>query len=183
MKKQKKAMQKLSPKKYILQKGRMLEFYECIINSDWEEKGMAVVTVCKKMPSGKLIFASYMLDLYCLGVKDSTVDFNIDEEEYRSLLEKFYPDGYQKYNPDFVHNLIYGALDFAEELGFKPHSDFKLTEYLLNPDLINNGIDDIEFGKNGKPLYVSGPFDNPEQIIGILKRNVGEGNYDYIMGG
>jgi hypothetical protein len=79
-----------------------------------------------------------------------------------------------------AHNLIYGAIDFAEEAGFKPHEEFRLVEYILNPDLVDDGIDDIVFGKDDKHFYISGPFDNTSLILHTLQKNLGQGNYNYI---
>lgn len=81
---------------------------------------------------------------------------------------------------NYAHNLLYGAIDYAEELGFTPNKDFKVTEHLLDTDMIDDGIDEPEFGRNGKPLFVPGPYDDIKRITGILERNFGSGNYDFI---
>lgn len=80
-----------------------------------------------------------------------------------------------------AHNIIYGAIDYAEGLGFQPDKHFKITEYLLNPNLINDGIDEIEFGYDGKPFFIAGPDDNTIRIISILERNMGKGNFEIMM--
>ncbi len=38
----------------------------------------------------------------------------------------------------------------------------------------------IEFGKEGKPLFINGPHDNVQAILRQLMRTAGEGNFDYI---
>ncbi|RLD82202.1 MAG: hypothetical protein DRJ07_08450, partial [Bacteroidetes bacterium] len=58
-----------------------------------------------------------------------------------------------------------------------------ITEYLLVPNLISDEIDEIEFGKDGKPLFIQGPHDNAVKIINKLNETVGEGNYHYIQQG
>jgi len=35
-------------------------------------------------------------------------------------------------------------------------------------------------GKDGKPLYVFGPYDNPRSVIRTLKRTVGRGNFEVV---
>jgi hypothetical protein len=172
----------LSPEKYILSKSGSLPFHECFINANWKNEGMATVVISKKMPSEKLIVGSYLLDVYCLGLKDTTFKFALDDVDYTEFLTKL-NERYSmvKCELNFAHNLIYGAIDYAEECGFTPNKDFRLTEHLLNPDLIDDGIDDIEFGRNGKPFYFAGPYDDIKKNIGILEKNVGTGNYDYIL--
>ena len=39
----------------------------------------------------------------------------------------------------------------------------------------------VKFGKDGKPLFISGPYDNAEAIVRQLARTAGEGNFDYVM--
>jgi hypothetical protein len=146
------------------------------------EKGMASVLISKKMPSGKFIVGSYLIDLYCLGLKDTLFKFGYDQISYSDFMDSFSAN--QKMidcNLTFAHNLIYGAIDFALDLGLSPHKDFKITEHLLDSNLIDDGIDEIEFGKDGKPLYIAGPYDNINRIVSTLDKNVGAGNYHYIM--
>ncbi len=186
-KRKKKGVQakKMSPEKYIIQKGKDLEFYECHINEDWQEGGMAKVLISKKMPSGKLIASSYLLDIFCLGVKNTFYQFNIDEFDYEDIKKRVYPEDQimKECDPVFIHNLIFGSVDYAYDLGFSPQKDFKITEYLLNPDFITDEINEIEFGKNGEPFFISGPDDNVNLIINKLNESVGEGNYKFMIGG
>ena len=175
-------MNKLSPKKYIITKGKKLPFYECYINSNWKNHGLATIAISKKMPSGKFIIAVYMVDIFCLGLKNTFYNFNFDSIKYNEFVERLKenPEGQQSCDISLAHDIIYGAVDYADEIGFKPHKDFTVTKHLLDPELITDGINEIEFGKDGKPFFISGPNDNVPLIIGILERNVGKGNYNYM---
>ncbi|NJK87916.1 MAG: hypothetical protein HC906_20090 [Bacteroidales bacterium] len=174
--------QQLSPEKYITGKGRLLPIHECFISEDWGKSGLATVVISRKMPSEKIIMGLYLVDVLCLGLKDTSYKFAMSAIEFSEFLNNLNQNqAMVKCEPNFAHNLIFGAIDFASESGFSPNKGFKITEYLLNTDLIDDGIDTIEFGRNGKPLFVAGPFDDVNRIIGILERNLGTGNYDYIM--
>ncbi len=174
--------QRLSPEKYIVTKGRDLPFSDCFICEGWKETGMATVFIVKQMPSGKFIFASYLIDIYCLGVKNSMYRFNIYANEIEDIKAKFEPQVGRMVKADivFLHNLIYGAVDYAEELGFHPENSFKITENLLNPDLIDDGIETIEFGSGGQPYFFAGLHDNVRKILDTLDKNVGSGNYLFV---
>ncbi|WP_231971853.1 hypothetical protein [Nostoc sp. NIES-3756] len=69
--------------------------------------------------------------------------------------------------------------EYAQSLGFEPHKDFEKSR-----SHIGNwyGSIRIECGRNGKPCYVSGPYDNSKKIIETLNRSQGEGNFDFIVG-
>lgn len=88
-----------------------------------------------------------------------------------------------KVNYATVHNIILGAWDFAEDIGFQPHKDFlKTTRFFLEDD-DNVPFIPINFGKNGKPFYIlKGSEDKRKvnKILSTLKKNLGEGNYDFI---
>jgi hypothetical protein len=75
--------------------------------------------------------------------------------------------------------MIYSALEYADKLGFQPHRDFAESRLHLGDW---NGEIRIECGREGKPFYVNGPYDNPMKVIETLKKSVGEGNFDYLIG-
>ncbi|MGH2643198.1 MAG: hypothetical protein ACRDE2_04565, partial [Chitinophagaceae bacterium] len=84
-----------------------------------------------------------------------------------------------------VHNIIYGAIEFAEDFGFFPHKDFKTTQYILEEDDDRVELIDIEFGKEGKPFYFVGPNEDPvkqSKILATLERTAGPGNFDFVAG-
>lgn len=39
---------------------------------------------------------------------------------------------------------------------------------------------DVEFGKDGKPLYIAGPDDDAQKIIGKLTKKLGKENFGFI---
>ncbi|MEL7227989.1 MAG: DNA-binding response regulator, partial [Cyanobacteria bacterium J06576_12] len=57
--------------------------------------------------------------------------------------------------------------------------DFQKAKEILGSPL--DKLPQLAFGKDGKPFYVSGPYDQPQQIIQTLERSVGKGNYDYLI--
>ncbi|MEL7314564.1 MAG: hypothetical protein AAFN08_06385, partial [Cyanobacteria bacterium J06559_3] len=52
----------------------------------------------------------------------------------------------------------------ARNLGFKPGSDLN-TKAQAHLGLRPETPILIEFGRDGQPFYISGPYDNPEKII------------------
>ena len=45
-----------------------------------------------------------------------------------------------------------------------------------------DGECELTFGRDGKPMYISGPHDDGERIIRMLRRRLGDGNYDFVHG-
>jgi len=177
--------QKFSSEKYLQQNGRKLPIEKCLIaDLYYQNHGLTICLIIRKQPSGYFSFANFMVDRGCLGIKETIVNCNFPKHEIDNMLEKF--GGYgelEEVSPAYFHNMIYGALDYAADNGFQPCKDFALAQYLLNPDLVDDGIDEIEFGWEGKPFYIQGPFDDGKRILSILKAKVGEGNYHFIAEG
>ena len=102
--------------------------------------------------------------------------------EIRELIAKTFHDCIPvESDPSFINNLIYGAIDYAEENGFAPQRDFREAEYLLNPDLIDGQINQIVFGKNGMPHYIPGPDDQTEANLKRLEARLGKGNFYFTI--
>jgi hypothetical protein len=177
--------QPLSPEKYIRTKVANLPYVVCYASADWQlSYELVTVLIGKEMPSGNICLGLFLIDKGCLGLKNTSYRFNLSPEEYESQIDKIVnAEGrdFVKISPTNMHNLIFGAIDYAEELGFQPNKDWAITKYFLNEDLITDDIDEIPFGKDGKPFYIAGPFDNTNHIIATLKRNLGEGNFDFVI--
>lgn len=187
-KKQKQSPQILSPENYIRQRARNLPIYKCFVNEGWEEEGLAHVTIARKHVNGNITYCSYLVDLKCLGIKDTLYEFNVPEyafDEYKGKLETGLDMLECEYN--LVHNIIHAGWEYAEDIGFEPHKDFlSTTQYMLEEDSDEIPLIDIHCGgENGKPLFVQGPFEDETMVRMImhrLEKQLGAGNYDYILG-
>jgi hypothetical protein len=87
-------------------------------------------------------------------------------------------------SPERFSKLVHCAVDYAQSLGLPPHPDFHTTRHLMDgidPSLCN---DEFEFGKNGKPFYVAGPYDSPAKARMVAERvNAAGGHYLIPVGG
>lgn len=186
-KKKKNTKPVLSPKQYIKTNMRSLPYHICFASEGWDSSDnidLVTVIVSKKFQSGKIAYASYLIDKCCLGIKDTLCVLSNTEEEFQEAVENFSNNSggaLMEISVEDVHNLVYGALDYAEELGFSPNIDWAITQYFLDEALITEGIDKIKFGRNGKPYFMSGPYDDTKKILATLRKNVGEGNFHYTV--
>jgi hypothetical protein len=153
-----------------------------LINFDWQEQGMASIWIFKKRQNGVIIMGSYLVDMCCLGLKDTFFRYDIDEEDIQIYIDSLIIAGRTMIDCDFglAQNIIYGGIEYAEELGFKPYKDFKITQFIID-DIEEVDFIDIEFGRGGKPFFTPGTIDNVNSILSTLNRTVGEGNYEYII--
>src|ERR1035437_2347946 len=114
-----KVIQMLSPENYIRTKARALPIYECLVNEIWKEEGIANIIIARKHINGNITVCFYLVDLFCLGVKDTHYMFNIGSEEYQKIISNGEDMEPVSIRYALVHNIIYAALEYAEEFGFK----------------------------------------------------------------
>ncbi len=120
---------------------------------------------------GTYTVGAYQVDTFCLGVKDSFFAFNIDEYEYKDLIDR-YPFLVEiSYNE--AHNLIFAALEFAEEAGIHPHKSWNTTKYILEEDDENIPLIEYEMGKEGEHFLCVSDKSELDRYLPILRKNLG----------
>ncbi|MDR1585418.1 MAG: DUF1186 family protein [Prevotellaceae bacterium] len=167
----------LSPTQYIKTKARNLPITECLINKNWQESGLANILVVRQHKSGNYTIGLYLVDIFCLGVKNAAYKFNISEEELEEIREHTL---WEPVSYEVVHNIIYGGLAYAEDLGIAPHKDFALSRYILEEDTDEIPLIEYEFGKNGKPFLVANSKLELNKYRDILEKATG-GDYNFSL--
>jgi hypothetical protein len=148
-----------------------------------DRSGLVCVAVARRHKPQRLSVCGYLVDTYCLGVKNALGPDVMNDRDLPTFLRMFFfaiePDGTpQQTSIEHARHLVHGAVDYARGLGFEPHPDFATTAAHLGPWADSSSI---RFGQDGTPLYVQGPHDNPSATIKTLTRTLGEGNFHYIV--
>ncbi|MEM9542497.1 MAG: DNA-binding response regulator [Cyanobacteria bacterium P01_E01_bin.42] len=143
---------------------------------------LGLIIVARFQDYHRLLVCTYLVDYCCLGLKDTMGVRVVDKDRYGYFLHSSYlpfPEGYREISLEEAQAIVLGSIYYAARLGFEPHPDFKITRDHLGQW---ETILPLQFGRQGKPLYINGPYDDTRQIIKILRDNVGCGNFDYILG-
>ena len=158
--------------------------HECLIPKTFFEIGIGNVIIAKMMPTKSIGMGVFLLDVYCLGVKDAFYT-NLVLDEYNENKQKLgLESGLEIIHPSCAIKLIEGGVIYAEQFGFKPHRDFKVIKQIfgeIDPGACPRAFD---YGCDGKPYYVAGPHDTPqktEAILDTLLKKCGPGGYDYMI--
>ncbi|MDR3286059.1 MAG: hypothetical protein LBT27_01280 [Prevotellaceae bacterium] len=184
-KKTTKQNQLLSPEKYIRQKSRNLPIYGCWINENWEKTRLASIFIARKHVNDNLTACFYLVDLGCLGVRDTFHIFNTSINEFMHKVNDTELE-IITISYELAHNIIHSAVEYAEDLGFRSCRDFtETTSFFLEEDNDDIPLMIIECGgEDGKPIYINS-FDESSagknQIMNQLEKTVGEGNYNYFF--
>ena len=175
--------------------GKLAPVAQCLVNTKCAELlleeqtldesgmgGLGIVLVARTTGYKRFVVCTYMVDYWCLGLKDTMGEKKLNDIKYQQFLKTVYrgfPDGYCEIALEQAQAIVYGAIDYAADLGFKPHKDFQKTKNHLGTW---NGQPKLTFGRQGKPCFIEGPYDNGTQIMQTLRKNVGEGNFNYFRG-
>ena len=159
------------------------EFVDCLVSENMFKTGMGYVVITRRKSSLSLRCVAFLVDIYCLGVKDCFLR-KCNEEEYQVMKEDINAHAALKaVTPSYAKKLIEGAVAYAKDLGIEPHADFERNFNSLNDIDSSECKDSILFGNDGKPMFIPGPNDSPakvERIMRSLTNKKGEGNFDYM---
>jgi len=169
----------LNDKNYLASgRARKLPVYKCEINDDWEEAGLAQILVYRQHVNKHLTVGIYLVDTFCVGVKDTFYYFNEPDYSLYEMLGRA-PFAREIISYELAHNIIYGALAYAEDLGIAPDPAFKLTRQILEEDTENIPLIEVPFGRNGKPVLVLKPGDpRNDYYKRQLEKNLAPGEYE-----
>jgi hypothetical protein len=169
-------MQNISPRKYFETRLRQLPVFKCFVNADWEDEKMATIMVLRKHVNGNVSGSNFLVDLLCLGVKDTTWFFNTEEDELLGLTENAEVP-MMEIPYELAHNIVYAGLEFAADYEIKPHVDFSIARYVLEDDYDSIPLIEIETGENGIPHLIERHPGQYADAHAKLKKHAGTGNF------
>lgn len=149
-------------------------------DADSVSGGLAAVLVARRHRHDKVSVAGYLVDVYCLGVKDAIRPKVMDEQALGHFRRNFFAGFDAPPLPapvELARELVFGAVDYAQHLGFPPHPDYTDAVGHLGPPAT---VSNIAFGCHGKPYFIQGPYDDAPRILRALDNKLGTNGYHFI---
>lgn len=157
---------------------------ECLVPESLFELGIGNIVVSRTLPSGEIATAVFLLDVFCLGVKDAyfevlslgEYEFAVSRVEDRATLRRVLPS--------YARKLIEGAVQYAEGFCLRPHPDYHVAKRIFGDVDPTTCSQDFEYGREGKPFYVVGPNDTrarSRQILALLERAYGPDGFHFLV--
>jgi hypothetical protein len=158
--------------------------YECLLTKEWQKKGTIIqILVARRSSQRQIAAGTFLVDLGCLGVKSAFGSLFDTSREYRQLR-----DGMKtrqdmiKADINLVAKIVREAIAYARDLGFRPDPDYRDAMPVLgdaDPDACDVPIP--LGGKEGKPFFIAGPYDNVDQIMAKLTRKLGPDGFHFLV--
>jgi hypothetical protein len=150
----------------------------------WEQ-GMGSVLLSRVLPDTSVAASVFLVDRFCLGVKNAMTNIltrsNYDDQYQRLMHREF---SSRPLTPACVRKLVESAVEYAANLGFPPHPDYHKAKALFGDIDPTECTETFEFGKDGKPFFISGPSDDEarcRRILATLMERCGPGGFHYMI--
>lgn len=158
--------------------------HECLIPDDLFERGLGQVLISRKLPNGNIAIGMFLLDVFCLGVKDAFARI-LTYNEYENLLANLKENqNFHVVTASYARKLVENSESYSKNIGFKAHPDYANAKKIFGNIDITECQEEFVFGQNGKPMYINGPFEKPtkiRQILETLTTKLGPDGFNFVF--
>jgi hypothetical protein len=158
--------------------------HQCLIPEPLFKTGIGNVVFSREIGEGGIAVSVFLVDVYCLGVKDAWIKA-MSQESYQAMVRYLGRNAsFKKASPECVRKLVENAEAYARDLGFEPHPDHQVSRLIFGDVDAGACSTRFTFGHEGKPLYVSGPRDTQarsRQIVDTLTQRLGPDGFHYLV--
>ena len=152
----------------------------CTMTQGFEKTGTGTLFVARKMSLGRYGASFFLLDLWCIGIKDAFFRV-LDDEDY-----EFYREQGEEATASapmelaVARKLVRDAAAYGATNGFAPPDDLGEMERIFGD--VAPADTTFTFGVDGKPYYVVGPNDPPSRVrrtLEMLEYTLGPDGFQY----
>ncbi len=158
--------------------------HECLVPANLFEQGLGNLVFSRSLPDGRIALAVFLLDVFCLGVKNAFFGI-VGRSEYVKRRNNWLPsENLRPMDPACLRKLVEGGVAYAHDLGFEPHEDYAVARQIFGDAPSSECPTSFEYGHDGKPFYISGPHETATQVRTILdqlQRRLGPGRFDVLV--
>ena len=151
------------------------------------EIGKGHLAIARYKSDGRVEAGVFLMDVYCLGVKDAFFR-QFSAAEFQEFLEDIFIRSCGSLPVEqsgaWGRKLVEGAVEYARRLGFSPHPDFKQGAKVMGGINPKDCSETFVFGSDGKPLYIAGPYDGEAKrnaILRTLTKQLGPQGFHFIL--
>lgn len=150
---------------------------QCLLTESLFEGGIGTLMLARGASSLNIRMGSFLLDVFCLGIKD-VMFRSVDDDQlqlYMAAMNVTAP--MISVDPRYARKLLRDLALWSRSIGFPPHREFAAVERIFGDVDANASDAAFQFGKDGRPFYMSGPSETALQVqrrIEILREHTGE---------
>src|SRR5437868_5410643 len=107
----------------IIRLARTFPIYECLISADWQKDNMGLIQIllARQQPDGDICFGVYLVDKYCLGLKNTYANAGFSRARYQNeVRDRIFREQKLVMCPiELAHQMIYEYIEYAAQFGFQ----------------------------------------------------------------
>ncbi len=153
---------------------------QALVASEIWEEGIGYLVIMRQGPDGQLIFAAFLVDVYCLGVKNALWRTGTRQEYDDMVKHLSQSQRMRTITPACLVKIVKGGVEYARAMGFSPHPDYRHAAMLLEGIDPSTCSEEFTFGRDGKPFYIQGPNETSSQAAAIMQRVQSLGGHYFI---
>ena len=89
-----------------VRKARNYQITECYISEEWQESGIGNISILREKPNGNFVWGNYLIDIFCLGLKDTFYNPDISSLEIKEKIINRSDQKHIEINSDYAHSII-----------------------------------------------------------------------------
>jgi hypothetical protein len=154
----------------------------CFLTESVFDVGMGTLILARGATSVYTAFSAFLLDTFCLGIKDVTFE-SVESEVFEMYIDATDAGSPMvSVDPSYARKLLRDLAAWSQSIGFAPHRDFAAIERMFG-EVSADACDEVfRFGRDGKPVYIPGPGDTAPVIrrrIEHLQKYLGDDGFGY----
>jgi hypothetical protein len=153
----------------------------CLLTEGLFEAGIGTLILARGATPHLLASGVFLLDVFCLGIKDVMFE-SLERDEFARYVEANDAGSpLVSITPSDARRLLRDLAAWSQSIGFPPHRDFAAVERIFGDVDADESEADFPFGRDGKPLYIPGPFESATSIrrrVEQLEKHLGEDGFE-----
>jgi len=156
----------------------------CFLTEAVFDLGMGALVLARGATPHHLALSSFLVDVFCLGIKDVMFE-SVESEVFEMFMEATDAGSpLVPVDPSDACKLLRDLAAWSQSIGFAPHRDFAAVERIFGDVSVDASDAVFRFGRDGKPVYIPGPYDTAPLIrrrIARLQKFLGDDGFGFEM--
>jgi hypothetical protein len=154
----------------------------CFLTEAVFDLGMGTLVLARGATPHHLALSSFLVDVFCLGIKDVMFE-SVESEVFEMFMEATDAGSpLVPVDPSDARKLLRDLAAWSQSIGFAPHRDFAAVERIFGDVSVDASDAVFRFGRDGKPVYIPGPYDTAPLIrrrIAQLQKFLGDDGFGF----
>jgi len=155
----------------------------CLLTESVFEIGMGTLVLARGATPHHLAFSTFLVDVFCLGIKDVMFE-SVERDVFEMYMEATEAGSpLVSVDPSYARKLLRDLAAWSQSIGFPTHRDFAAVERRFGDVSADASDAVLRFGRDGKPVYIPGPYDSDPLIqrrIQHLQKYLGDDGFGFV---